>query len=665
MGATAGGSVNVSIGAAFASTFRATFGSAEKEITKLGSTVRALDSKLSSVKGFRQLEAETYAAETAWRQADQELRAMTQHLAGLSSISDKQARDFRALEKRTQSLKTTFESSRAATDRMGQELRDAGMDTATLTAEQKKLEKQLQASSNRMKAMANLADSGIGKAFGNVTSKMKSLATEGLIAGAGLGYFFKKNFVDVASEFERFKTILETTEGSAAGAQKSMNWISDFAAKTPFELAEVTEAFVKLRAYGLDPTKGLLQTLGDTSAAMGKPVMQAVEAIADAVTGENERLKEFGIKAKKAGKMVTYSYTDRAGKQRSKTVNGENRKLIESTLSAIWNEKYGGAMDKLSGTWAGMVSNLKDQWSRFANNTMNAGLFDWMKTKLGGLLDRLNTMAANGELQAWAETTGKKFVEFAEGAWKLGNGIADATVKLKDFVGGWENLGVLLVAMKFAPLIWNIGQLAWAIGGAAGSLMMLATGTATVGAAFKALSLFLLTNPIGIALTLMATAAFLLWKNWDQVKAGLLTIWQQISTAGVAAFEYLRLKVAEVIDWLAAKVAWIFQTVDKIKAAANSVGDSIGTAWKDAKTFVGLGPDAPAAAASTPSAAAVAVPSGGKTTVTQNTTVHAPVTVNGAQDPVAVGKEVSAALAKREREARANKRGSMNDQTGW
>ena len=121
----------------------------------------------------------------------------------------------------------------------------------------------------------------------------------GLIAG-GLA-MLGRSFLDTAAQFEKFETVLGVIEGSEEKGKAALSWVSDFAAKTPYELTEVTEAFVKLRSYGLEPTNGLLKTLGDTSAAMGKPLMQAVEAIADAITGENERLKEFGITAKVTG----------------------------------------------------------------------------------------------------------------------------------------------------------------------------------------------------------------------------------------------------------------------------------------------------------------------------------------------------------------------------
>lgn len=678
------GSVNVEIGATFASTFKAAFSSAEGQIGKLGSTVRTLDGQLQRVQGFQRQRQAAIDAEGAYRQADAELRAMGQHLAGLGTITDKQARDFKALEKRTEAARVAMERARADADRMGRELTEAGQSTANLAGQQKTLERQLEATSNRMKAMAGLANTGVGQAFGEIGAKFRTLATQATIAGAGVGYFFKTQFLDVASEFEKFKTILETTEGSAAGAEKAMKWVSDFAAKTPYELAEVTESFVKLRAYGLDPTKGLLQTLGDTGAAMGKPIMQAVEAIADAVTGENERLKEFGIRGEKKGGKVTYEYTDKAGKQRTKTVDAENRKLIESTLTAIWNEKYGGAMEKLSGTWAGMMSNLKDQWARFTNNVMNAGLFDWMKGRLSGFLDQLNTMAANGQLQAWAEATGKKMVEFAEAVWTLGKSIVDTTSKVAAFVGGWENLGIILVGLSLSPLILSFGQLGLALFSATNFLMMFATGTATAGAAwvafggkmvawagmaltaFKTLAVFMLTNPIGIALTALTAAGFLLWQNWDKVKAGLLAVWEAIKSTAIAAFDAIKSAVGSVIDWLAEKTAWIFATVDKVKAAAAGIGDGIGGAWGRAKAFVGVGEATPPATSGAAPAQAAAVPAGRVGgPVTTNSTINAPITINGATDPKATAAAVRAELDRREREKAATKRGMMMDALGY
>ena len=248
---------------------------------------------------------------------------------------------------------------------------------------------------------SNLA--GLGASVASITGVAGALAGLGA-AVSGVG--FARNVIDTTAQFERFQAVLETTEGSAGKAKTALDWVSDFAVKTPYELDEVTAAFVKLRAYGMSPTDGLLKTLGDTSSAMGKDLMQAVEAIADAVTGENERLKEFGIKAAVKGNKIAYTYTNAAGKQIRKIVDRNNRAMIQSTLEAIWNEKYQGAMERQSKTWTGVVSNISDSWTRFQMLVGDTGFFDGVKSVLIGINDQLSAMSDSGELKALAESIG-------------------------------------------------------------------------------------------------------------------------------------------------------------------------------------------------------------------------------------------------------------------
>ena len=276
----------------------------------------------------------------------------------------------------------------------------------------------------------------VGKALGNVGK-----ATLPLLAVGGAATMLGKSMLDTTAEFEKYSLVLETLEGSQQKAKASMGWISDFAAKTPYELSQVTEAFVKLKSYGVDPIKGqTLRVLGDTAAAMNKDVNQAVEALADAVTGENERLKEFGITAKKSGNAILYSFTDKQGKQRVAKARADSREQIRLTLMGIWNEKYGGAMDKLSGSWTGLMSNMKDQFARFSLMVMQSGAFEWLKNRLGGALEKLNQMAASGELQRLAETIGKNLLQALKEGWQAMQDLAAAVVWLKDAFGGWGNL---------------------------------------------------------------------------------------------------------------------------------------------------------------------------------------------------------------------------------
>jgi len=250
-----------------------------------------------------------------------------------------------------------------------------------------------------------------GKAFYNVG---KSILTQSkallssitgiygkLIAfsgGIGLG-FLAKDFLDSAVNAEKLKLTLDTLEGSSKKADKSFSWIKEFATQTPYELNQVTESFIKLRAYGIDPTNGTLKTLGDTASAMGKPLQQGVEALADALTGENERLKEFGIKASKKGEEILYNWTDSSGQARHIIIKN-NKDIIQSTLMAIWNEKYQGAMDKQSKALAGIWTNIKDSYTDFQTTIMQGGLFDYIKALSIYIKNFFNTTFDEGKKRA-------------------------------------------------------------------------------------------------------------------------------------------------------------------------------------------------------------------------------------------------------------------------
>lgn len=265
----------------------------------------------------------------------------------------------------------------------------------------KKYQAALKGAQTEAKALGKNMNDGLQQTSGIIDGiKGKLIGLFSVAAGGAL----IKSVISTSAEFEKFETILGTIEGSSEKAKDSMGWISEFAAKTPYDIAGVTDAFIKLRAYGMNPIKDdLLRTLGDTSAAMGKPIMQAVEAIADAVTGENERLKEFGIKAAEQAGKIAYTYTDSAGKQQTKLVDANSREQIQATLQAIWNEKYAGAMDKLSNTWEGITSNIGDQFDRLKLEIGRAGIFDGAKRGLKAFQEILENLDAD-DLKEIAET---------------------------------------------------------------------------------------------------------------------------------------------------------------------------------------------------------------------------------------------------------------------
>lgn len=427
----------------------------------------------------------------------------------------------------------------------------------------------------------------VGRQMNDVTSRAGKMGRTIGLALAGGGFGFKKAFIDPAATRENFMAVLEILEGGKDKAQKALDWVSNFAATTPYELEQVQDAFKQLRAYGLDPTNGLLKTLGDTSAAMGKPIMEAVEAIADAVTGENERLKEFGIKAEKNGNKIKYTYMQN-GKQMSVWANANNRKQIEGTLTMIMNKKYSGAMEKRSKTWDGMISNMSDQWTRFANLVMDSGPFEFLKGQLKGVLDKINAMAADGSLQKWAERVGKDLVEgfknmkaavegFLKGAreiWavlkKAGEAISQVLPGFEDGATATDKWAQAGEYFAWVMGIFMVGKMAMA----GAEILGLIGSIGKVGKALYSLGTALLTTPLGWFI-LAVTGVILVIQNWDDIvqwfsrqwaaftaemkkvweTSGIPEFWEAVVRAWDAALKAISQLINDLTAWISA--AWI------------------------------------------------------------------------------------------------------------
>jgi hypothetical protein len=212
----------------------------------------------------------------------------------------------------------------------------------------------------------------------------------GVLAGvfaAGSLLSFGKSIVETTAKFETFGAVLTNTLGSASQAQLAMQMITDFAAKTPFSVEELTGAFVKLANQGFKPSYDEMRKLGDLASSTGKSFGQLAEAILDAQTGEFERLKEFGVKASVAGDKVTFSF-----KEVATTVDNTASSIQKYLLGLGDVEGVSGAAAAISDTLQGKLSNLGDSWTTLMKNMgdSNKGVLKETVDLLGQLISSIN-----------------------------------------------------------------------------------------------------------------------------------------------------------------------------------------------------------------------------------------------------------------------------------
>lgn len=238
----------------------------------------------------------------------------------------------------------------------------------------------LQRDMNRANEVVDRATSGMARAAAMARAALASVAG-GLSMGAVVN-----QLVSAQREFDKLNSSLITATGSVQGAATAYKSLQQFAATTPYSVAEATEAFITMKNLGLDPSERALRSYGNTSAAMGKDLNQMIEAVADAATGEFERLKEFGVRAAQEGDRVAFTF-------RGVTTSiGNNSAEIQAYLKRIGEVEFAGAMERRAKTLDGAISGLGDSWDSFVLKFAQSGFGDAVQDgvrKLSDLLERL------------------------------------------------------------------------------------------------------------------------------------------------------------------------------------------------------------------------------------------------------------------------------------
>lgn len=241
---------------------------------------------------------------------------------------------------------------------------------------------------------------------GRITGSLKELAA---VAGVGLGLgALAAQVIGAQRDFDKLNASLVTATGSTANAAQAFDALQAFAATTPYSVKEATEAFIMMRNLGLDPSEKALRSYGNTAAAMGKDLNQMVEAVADAVTGQFERLKEFGITAAQNGNQVALTCQGMTAKV------GNNTKEIQAYLQRLGNVNFADAMAQRAKTLDGAISNLGDTWKNTLQAMSTGGFGEGVQAGVIALSNSLSDLgnilkAVGGE----AESEGGKVKEAA------------------------------------------------------------------------------------------------------------------------------------------------------------------------------------------------------------------------------------------------------------
>ncbi|RIY00217.1 hypothetical protein D3218_13105 [Aureimonas flava] len=299
---------------------------------------------------------------------------------------------------------------------------------------------------------------GNAKSFVVGLTKLAAAATAAFAAiggisalGGGISSFIS-GATQTGRTFEELEVRLKALEGSSEGAKKAMDWIADFAVRTPLELQQVIDAYADMKAFGLDPTNGALQAVTDAMAATGggaEKLGGITLALGQAWTKQKLQGEE-AMQLLERGVPVWDLLSQGLGKtvaevQELSSKGKLGRKEIQLLIDMI-GKRYAGASEDYARTFSGILSNLSDNWTRFLRTVADGGYYEDIKRRLQGLLDFVNAGWADGTFERIGQRISRVMVRsmdiaahVATQAYRIGRGFyyaADAIVSLTAKISG-------------------------------------------------------------------------------------------------------------------------------------------------------------------------------------------------------------------------------------
>ncbi len=251
--------------------------------------------------------------------------------------------------------------------------------------------------------------------------------------------------------FETLRIQLKQLQGSTQGGFEAFKFVKDFAKNTPLQLEGVTKAFVRLKALGLDPMDGTMQSLVDINAKMGG----SQERLEGIILGVGQAWTKGRLQAEEANQLIERGIpvwdiltkvTGKAGEELQdmsrKGLLG--RDAIRALIDEMGRTSQGAAIEQIA-TLNGQISNLQDNWSQFLDLIGESGAKDYFLAQITAINKAITEMSESGDLERYAQEISNSIISMAESLKTGAVFIYDNAEALKALAKVAAGLGALKV----------------------------------------------------------------------------------------------------------------------------------------------------------------------------------------------------------------------------
>lgn len=318
-----------------------------------------------------------------------------------------------------------------------------GLDTSEYEQGIEQARKETQSAANSLNRSANTAGSGVsGMASQFAAASAKATVLANMLTSLGTkAVGLAKGFVEMGisynAQIEKYTTGFTNMLGSAQAAQEAMQAIQEDAARTPFDVASLTQANQLLISAGENAaySRKVINALGDAVSATGggnaelSRMAANLQQIANVGKAATIDIKQFAY----AGINIYQVLADYTGKSVQEVQNMTiSYDLLSQALIAASEEggRYYNAMDTQSQTMNGRISTLKDNVSQLSG-LMTGDL----SSGIGVVIGHMNDMVVAAQ------------EAYKEDGWKgLGNAILELDNPISAIIKKFGQLGSAAVS---------------------------------------------------------------------------------------------------------------------------------------------------------------------------------------------------------------------------
>lgn len=411
-------------------------------------------------------------------------------------------------------------------------------------------------------------NSNLGQTQGFLSSAASALTgfvgAQAIIGAVGGAFSMLKNAAMGMNQTLETSTLQFTTlMGDADKARQHVEYLFEFAKKTPFETGPIIQASRMMQTFGgeaLNSQKNL-QLLGDASAATSAPIDQLgfwVGRLYAMLKGG----QPFGEAAMRLQELAVLTPEARQKMEALQKAGGSTSEVFGVFQQSL--EKFTGGMVKQAGTWAGVTSTFTD-----TVNILSAKAMKPLFTTMRDLLGSMNEVFGSDEFEKKAEALSNVI---ASGL----NVAIDATKSLFSTLSGvvetvrtnFQNLQSSGLDLK---MVWQEIQ---GLGEGLYSIL---------GSLFTAVqNVYAASGSMSTAWSAILTVGGALWDIFKLIfdvvvavneKFGLLEKIGTVVGTVMKAF-YTRLEqVGNALSWVADKLRWLLESVGLLEEETQSATD--------------------------------------------------------------------------------------------